>query len=64
MSSSTRTLVVDQITGRSDVGSSLRRHHQKAMDLVQQYGGRIRISWIPREWNAEADLLANLALAR
>ena len=54
-------LVVDQVNGRAKVGKEhLRPWHAEACSLLQEFPN-IRISWIPRKWNAEADALATKA---
>jgi ribonuclease HI len=54
-------LVVDQVNGRAKVGKEhIRPLHAKARSLRQEFPD-IRISWIPRKWNAEADALATKA---
>src|SRR3954452_9856268 len=55
-------LVVDQVNGRARVGKEhIRPLHTEACSLVQEFPN-IRISWVPRKWNAEADALATKAL--
>ena len=55
-------LVVDQVNGRAKVGKEhLRPLHTEACSLLQEFPN-IRISWVPRKWNAEADALATKAL--
>lgn len=55
-------LVVDQVNGRAKVGKKhIRPLHAEACSLLQEFPN-IRISWIPRKWNAEADALATKAL--
>jgi ribonuclease HI len=55
-------LVVDQLNGRAEVGKEhLRLLHTEACSLLQEFAN-IRISWVPRKWNAEADSLATKAL--
>jgi ribonuclease HI len=55
-------LVVDQVNGRAKVGKEhIRPLHAEACSLLQEFPN-IRISWMPREWNAEADALATKAL--
>jgi hypothetical protein len=55
-------LVVDQVNGRAEVRKDhIRPLHTKACSLLQEFPN-IRISWIPRKWNAEADALATKAL--
>jgi ribonuclease HI len=55
-------LVVDQVNGVSAVKQAhLRELHKVASTLVAVFES-IRISWVPREMNAEADRLAKDAL--
>ena len=55
-------LVVDQVNGRAKVGKEhIRPLHTEACLLREQFPN-IRISWVPRKWNAEADALATKAL--
>ena len=55
-------LVVDQVSGRAKVGKEhLRPLHAEACSLLQEFPN-IRISWVPRKRNAEADALATRAL--
>ena len=55
-------LVVDQVNGVSAVRKAhLRELHEEARSLVAQFKS-FRISWVPRELNAEADRLVNDAL--
>jgi probable phosphoglycerate mutase len=55
-------LVVDQVNGRAKVGKEhIRPLHTEACSLLQEFSN-IRISWVPRKWNAEADALATKAL--
>jgi ribonuclease HI len=55
-------LVVDQINGRAKVGKEyIRPLHAEACSLLKEFPN-IRISWVPRKWNAEADALATKAL--
>ena len=55
-------LVVDQVNGRAKVGKEhIRPQHTEAWTLFQEFPN-IRISWIPRKWNAEAHALATKAL--
>ena len=55
-------LVVDQVNGRAKVRKEhIRPLHAKACSLLQDFPN-IRISWVPRKWNAEADALATKAL--
>ncbi|HSI98262.1 MAG TPA: ribonuclease HI family protein [Gaiellaceae bacterium] len=55
-------LVVDQVNGASAVRQAhLRELHEVARSLIDGFES-IRISWVPREMNAEADRLVNDAL--
>ncbi len=55
-------LVVDQVSGVSAVRQAhLSELHEVAISLVAQFAS-IRISWVPREMNAEADRLVRDAL--
>jgi ribonuclease HI len=55
-------LVVDQVNGRAKVGNEhIKLLHTEACSLLQEFPN-IRISWVPRKWNAEADALATKAL--
>jgi len=55
-------LVVDQVNGCAKVGKEhIRPLHTEACSLLQTFPN-IRISWVPRKWNAEADALATKAL--
>ena len=55
-------LVVEQINGASAVRKAhLRELHEVASGLVARFKS-IRISWVPREMNAEADRLVRDAL--
>ena len=55
-------LVVDQVNGVSAVRQAhLSELHEEARGLVAQFKS-FRISWVPRELNAEADRLVNDAL--
>jgi probable phosphoglycerate mutase len=57
-------LVVEQVNGRSAVKEErLQELHAVASGLVAQFKS-IRISWVPRELNVEADRLVNDALGR
>jgi len=57
-------LVVDQVNGVSAVRQAhLSELHKVASSLVALFES-IRISWVPREWNAEADRLVRDALGR
>ena len=54
-------LVVDQVNDRAKVGKEhIRSLHAEACSLLQEFPN-VRISWIPRKWNAEADALATKA---
>jgi hypothetical protein len=55
-------VVVDQVNGVSAVRKAhLSELHKQARGLVAQFKS-FRISWVPRELNAEADRLVNDAL--
>ena len=55
-------MVVDQVNGVSAVRKAhLSELHEQARGLVAQFKS-FRISWVPRELNAEADRLVNDAL--
>src|SRR3954451_17733477 len=55
-------IVVDQVNGVSAVRKAhLSELHKQAKGLVAQFKS-FRISWVPRELNAEADRLVNDAL--
>jgi probable phosphoglycerate mutase len=55
-------LVVDQVNGVSAVRQAhLRELHEVARSRIDLFKS-IRISWVPREWNAEADQLVRDAL--
>ncbi|MGE0065822.1 MAG: ribonuclease HI family protein [Parvibaculaceae bacterium] len=55
-------LVVDQVNGRAKVGKEhIRPLHAEACSLLEEFPN-IRVSWIPRKWNDEADALATEAL--
>lgn len=55
-------LVVDQMNGVSEVRQKhLKPLHASARALVGEFAS-IRICWVPREMNAEADRLVNKAL--
>ena len=57
-------LVVDQVNGRAKVGKEhIRPLHAEACSLLREFPN-IRISWVPRKWNAEADALATRARLR
>lgn len=56
-------LVVDQMSGVSAVRQThLRKLHEVARELRAQFAS-IRISWVPREMNVEADRLVKKALS-
>jgi ribonuclease HI len=56
-------LVVDQLNGASAVkNADLQKLHEVASGLRARFKS-FRISWVPREWNAEADQLVRDALA-
>jgi ribonuclease H / adenosylcobalamin/alpha-ribazole phosphatase len=53
--------IVDQMNELSGVSEpNLKDPHDRALRLFRQFPNR-RISWIPREWNKEADGLAKAA---
>jgi ribonuclease HI len=55
-------LVVDQVNDRAQVAKEhIRPLHAEACSLLQEFPN-IRVSWVPRKWNAEADALATKAL--
>jgi len=55
-------LVVDQVNGRAKVRKEhIRPLHAEACSLVDEFPN-IRVSWVPRKWNKEADELADKAL--
>jgi ribonuclease HI len=55
-------LVVDQLNGRAKVRKEhIRPLHTEACSLFGEFPN-IRISWVPRKWNAEAGALATKAL--
>src|SRR3954447_44216 len=50
-------LVVDQVNGRAKVGKDhIRPLHTEACTLLREFPN-IRLSWVPRKWNADADAL-------
>lgn len=52
-------LLVDQLNGRSKVKAEhLKPLNEQAASLIQQFDD-IKITWVPREANAEADALAS-----
>jgi ribonuclease HI len=55
-------LVVNQLNGRWKVKAEhLKSLHEQALSLVQQFAD-IKITWVPRKANAEADALASTPL--
>lgn len=55
-------LVVEQVNGRAKVRKAhIRPLHAEACSLLEAFPN-IRVSWVPRKWNAEADALATKAL--
>jgi ribonuclease HI len=55
-------LVVDQVIGRAKVTKDhIRPLHAEARSLLREFPN-VRVSWVPRKWNAEADALATKAL--
>lgn len=55
-------LLVDHLTDKAAVKTDhLRALHRRASDLLSAFSN-CRLSWIPRAWNQEADLLATTAL--
>lgn len=53
--------VVEQVNRRWKVDKKhIRPWHAEACSLLQEFSN-IRVSWIPRKWNAEADALATEA---
>jgi ribonuclease HI len=55
-------IVVEQVNDRAKVAKEqIKPLHAKACSLRKEFSN-IRISWIPRKWNAEADALATKAL--
>jgi ribonuclease HI len=56
-------IVVDQVNDRAKVGKDhIKPLHAEACSLLQDFSN-IRISWVPRKWNADADALATKALS-
>jgi probable phosphoglycerate mutase len=56
-------LVVEQVNGRSAVRQAhLKELHEAATGLTAHFKS-VRLSWVPREMNAEADQLVRDALA-
>lgn len=57
-------LLVEQLSGRFKVrNSALRRLHEEASALLRQFA-EVKIEHVPREFNAEADRLANEGIDR
>ena len=55
-------IVVDQVNGRAKVRKEhIRPLHAEACALLQEFSN-VRVSWVPRKRNAEADALATRAL--
>jgi probable phosphoglycerate mutase len=55
-------LVVDQLNGRSHVKAEhLKPLNEQAVSLIAQFAD-IKITWVPRRANAEADALASTPL--
>jgi ribonuclease HI len=55
-------LLVNQLNGRSKVKAEhLKPLHEQAVSLIQQFAD-IKITWVPRTANAEADALASTPL--
>jgi probable phosphoglycerate mutase len=55
-------LLVNQLNDRSKVNAEqLKPLHEQAVSLIQQFAD-IKITWVPREANAEADALASTPL--
>jgi ribonuclease HI len=55
-------LVVEQVNGRAKVRKEhIRPLHAEACALLEAFPS-IRVSWVPRKWNTEADALATRAL--
>jgi len=53
--------IVEQMNGRADINEQdLKVLHEKAFGLLGRFSSH-RVSWIPREWNKEADRLATEA---
>jgi ribonuclease H / adenosylcobalamin/alpha-ribazole phosphatase len=56
-------LVVEQLSGRWKVKCpDLRRFHARVLRLISELGIWVTFEWIPRDENAEADVLANRAI--
>jgi len=55
-------LLVNQLNGRWTVKAEhLKPSHEQALSLIEQFAD-IKITWVPREANAEADALASTPL--
>jgi ribonuclease HI len=60
------TLVVNQVNGKWKVKNpDMRRFHGKALQEVEEFQARgvpVKVEWIPRDENEDADLLANASI--
>jgi len=57
-------LVVEQVNGGAGVNQEdLKLLHAETCDLVEGFNS-VRVCWVPREWNDEADRLVDDALGR
>lgn len=57
--------VVDQVNKKSPrLKPEFKRLHAEARALIEEFGNNIKVSWIPREMNTEADQRVNDALLR
>ena len=55
-------LLVNQLNGRSQVKAEhLKPLHEEAVSLIQQFAD-VKLTWVPRKANAEADALASIPL--
>lgn len=55
-------LVVEQVNDRAKVVKEhIRPLHTEARSLLREFSN-VRVAWIPRKWNVEADALARKAL--
>ena len=54
-------ILVNQINRLSNAGDNLAKLRDKAEEALRDFKGR-QVSWVPRNWNKEADALANKAL--
>ncbi len=55
-------LLVNQLNGSSQVEAEhLKPLHEQVLSLIQQFAD-IKIAWVPRKANAEADALASTPL--